>query len=83
MAERQNIFADDFEACTSLYSYLDLSSGGYTVANGSGYADAAWRLWNTSGDTLGSEDLALAGMMDNYAITNSDLAPPKPMQMSS
>ncbi|MHC4558191.1 MAG: LamG domain-containing protein [Planctomycetota bacterium] len=75
MAERQDIFADDFETYTSLYSYLDLSSGGYTVVNGSGYADAAWRLWNTAGDMLGTEGPDLAGMTDNYAITDSDLAP--------
>ena len=73
-ASGQVIFEDDFESYTYLYDYIDLVAAGYTVVNGSFYPDAAWRLWNTSGDFLGPEDPAIAGMTGNYVITDSDLA---------
>jgi hypothetical protein len=76
---RENLFADDFEAYTTLYSSDDLVDPmvgyEYTVVNGGGDPDGAWRVWNTLGDMLGNESPAIAGMTDNYVITDSDLAP--------
>ncbi len=71
---REDIFADDFEDYTTLYSFADLVSAGYMVNNGSGVADGAWRLWNTAGNNLGNENPALDAMTNNYAITDSDLS---------
>jgi hypothetical protein len=71
---REDLFADDFETYTTLYSFADLVGAGYTVNNGSGVADGAWRLWNTTGDMLGNEDPAIAAMTNNYVITDSDLS---------
>ncbi len=64
-------FEDDFEEHTALY---DTISADWTVINGSGVSDGAWRLWNTAGEFLGVEDPAIAAMTNNYAITDSDLA---------
>ncbi len=72
---RETIFEDDFDDYSSFYGYDDLVAAGWTVINGSGDLDAAWRLWNTAADPLGNEDPALEGMTDNYMITDSDLAP--------
>ncbi len=71
---RETLFEDDFEDYTTLYSFADLVAAGYTVNNGSGVADGAWRLWNTAGDFLNNESPALDAMTNNYAITDSDLA---------
>jgi hypothetical protein len=76
---REDLFADDFdEHYTTLYSYADLVDPTvgheYTVVNGSGVAEGAWRLWNTQGNLLGNEDPAIDAMTDNYVITDSDLA---------
>jgi hypothetical protein len=71
---REDLFADDFEDYTTLYSFADLVGAGYTVNNGSGVADGAWRLWNTTGDDLGTESPDIAAMTSNYVITDSDLA---------
>ncbi len=68
---RETLFEDDFEEHTVLY---DTINGDWTVINGSGVFDGAWRLWNTGGSLLGNESPALAAMTDNYAITDSDLA---------
>jgi hypothetical protein len=70
---REDLFADDFESYATLYSFADLVAAGYTVNNGAGVPDGAWRLWNTTGDPLGTEDPAIADMTSNYVITDSDL----------
>jgi hypothetical protein len=69
-AERTVIFSDDFEAYSDSAEIETL--GGWTVVNGSGYADVRWRLWNTAGDLLNTEDPDLFGLSDNYVIANSD-----------
>ncbi len=71
---REDIFADDFESYTNLYGFDDLVAAGYTVNNGSGAADGAWRLWNTAGNLLGNEEPAIESMTGNYVITDSDMA---------
>jgi hypothetical protein len=72
---RGDLFVDDFEGYQDLYGFDGLEDGGWTVVNGSGEPDAAWRLWNTGGDLLGNQDPDIQGMTDNYLITNSDSAP--------
>jgi hypothetical protein len=75
---RQVIFEDDFEDYTTLYVPDDPVAAGWIVENGSGDPDARWRLWNTDSDTtqwLGNEDPNIAGMTNNYMITDADLAP--------
>jgi hypothetical protein len=67
----ETLFADDFEEHTALYDTINVD---WTVVNGSGVTDGAWRLWNTAGNLLGNEDPALDAMTNNYAITDSDLA---------
>ena len=74
--KRQVIFEDDFEDYTTLYVPDDAIAAGWFVQNGSGYPDARWRLWNTAAaQWLGSEDPNIAGVTNNYMITDSDLAP--------
>jgi hypothetical protein len=74
--KRQVIFEDDFEDYTTLYVPDDPVAAGWIVENGSGYADARWRLWNTAAaQWLGNEDPNIAGVTNNYMITDSDLAP--------
>ncbi len=70
----ETFFEDDFEDYTTLYSFDDFVAAGYTVNNGSGVADGAWRLWNTGGNNLGNESPALDAMTNNYANADSDLA---------
>jgi hypothetical protein len=76
--KRQVIFEDDFEDYTTLHVPDDPVAAGWSVENGSGYPSARWRLWNTDPDTtdwLGNESPDIAGMTNNYMITDSDLAP--------
>jgi hypothetical protein len=70
MAQRVNVFADDFEGHSSLYGTIN---AGWTVVSGSGSSEGTWRLWNTAGNPLGTESAGLAGMSGNYAISDSDL----------
>ncbi len=71
---REDIFFDDFESYTTLYSFADLVAAGYTVNNGSGVAEGAWLLWNTAGNNLGNEAPDIDSMTNNYVITDSDLS---------
>jgi hypothetical protein len=76
--KRQVIFEDDFEDYTTLYVPDDAVAAGWIVENGSGYPNARWRLWNTDPDTtdwLGNESPDIAGVTNNYMISDSDLAP--------
>jgi hypothetical protein len=74
--KRRAIFEDDFEDYTTLYVPDDAVAAGWIVENGSGYADARWRLWNTAAaEWLGNESPDIAGVTNNYMITDADLAP--------
>jgi hypothetical protein len=72
--KRETIWSDNFDAYSS---DADVKAGGWTIENGSGYPDAAWRLWDTDGTMgqLGNQDPNLPGMYDKYMVTDSDLAP--------
>jgi hypothetical protein len=76
--KREDIFMDDFEEYTNLYSPNDLIDPfigyEYTVVNGGGEPLGAWRLWNTAGEDLGNELPYINAMTNNYVITDSDLA---------
>jgi hypothetical protein len=69
---REGIWSDTFDTYST---DADVKAGGWTIENGSGYADAAWRLWDTEGPLLNNQDPNLVGMYDKYMITDSDLAP--------
>jgi hypothetical protein len=71
-AKRETIWSDNFDTYTS---DADVKAAGWTIENGSGYPDAAWRLWDTAGPMLNNQDPNLAGMYDKYMISDSDLAP--------
>lgn len=71
---RETIFADDFESYTSLYTNDEVVDAGWTVISGAGEPAVAWQLWNTAGEFLKNEDPALAQMMGNYMITDSDFS---------
>jgi hypothetical protein len=71
-AKRETIWSDNFDTYNT---DADVKAAGWTIENGSGYPDAAWRLWDTQGPPLGNQDPNLAGMYDKYMITDSDLAP--------
>jgi hypothetical protein len=70
--KRETIWSDNFDSYTS---DANVKAGGWTIENGSGYPDAAWRLWDTEGPMLNNQDPNLAGMYDKYMISDSDLAP--------
>ena len=70
--ERKVIFADDFEAYTTTDEVA--GAGGWTIVNNSGAPEVQWRLWNTAGEPLNTEDPNLLGMSGNYIISDSDLA---------
>ena len=70
----ETIFEEAFDSCTNLYTHDDLVNAGWEVVNGSGNPDVAWRLWNTHGDPLLGEDPDIAGMTENYMITDSDFS---------
>lgn len=72
---RWTILEQNFDDYTNLYSYNDVVNDGWTVINGAGEPLAAWMLWDTTGELLGNEDPDIAGMTENYMITDSDLAP--------
>jgi hypothetical protein len=75
-SERRTIFAENFDS----YAHDDdVRAAGWTIENGSGYPDAAWRLWDTEGPPLGNQDANIAGMYDKYMIADSDLAPDAPL----
>ena len=71
-AKRETIWSDNFDTYNT---DADVKAAGWTIENGSGYSDAAWRLWDTEGPLLGNQDPNLPGMSDKYMITDSDLAP--------
>ncbi len=68
------IFEENFDAYTNLYTNDDVVGAGWKVVNGSGEANAAWRLWSATGDPLREQAPNLAGMTQNYMISDSDLA---------
>ncbi len=70
--KRETIWSDNFDTYST---DADVKAGGWTIENGSGYPDAAWRLWDTEGPMLNNQDPNLAGMYDKYMISDSDLAP--------
>ena len=66
------IWSDDFEAYDTSEEVQTI--GKWTILNGCGKPEAAWRLWNTAGDPLNTQDPNLLGMSSNYVIANSDFA---------
>jgi hypothetical protein len=72
--KRETIWSDNFDTYST---DADVKAGGWTIENGSGYPDAAWRLFDTDGSMgqLGNQDPNLPGMYDKYMVTDSDLAP--------
>ncbi len=70
--KRETIWSDNFDGYET---DADVKATGWAIENGSGYLDAAWRLWDTEGPPLGNQDPNLAGMYDKYMISDSDLAP--------
>jgi hypothetical protein len=71
----QTIFYEGFDAYTNLYTNLDVSNAGWTVVNGSGEPQVAWRLWSTTGQPLVNQEPNIEGMVGNYMISDSDLSP--------
>jgi len=69
--DRQEIFAEDFERYATAEEVESL--GGWEIVNGAGVPEVRWRLWNTAGEPLNSEDPNLVGMSGNYMISDSDL----------
>jgi hypothetical protein len=70
---RDTIWSDNFDTYST---DADVKAGGWTIENGSGYPDAAWRLWDTDGTMgqLGNQDPNIAGMYDKYMISDRNLA---------
>ncbi len=70
--ERKVIFAEDFEGYSSSGEVETV--GGWRITNGCGVPEVAWRLCNTAGEPLQTEDPDLTGMSGNYMISNSDFS---------
>jgi hypothetical protein len=70
----KTIFEESFDSYTNLYTHEELQNAGWTVINGSGEPEVAWRLWSTTGDSLNGADPALPGMSGNYMIADSDMS---------
>ncbi len=75
-SRRETMWADNFDSYADDY---DVRAAGWTIENGSGYPDAAWRLWDTEGIPLANQDANIACMYDKYMIADSDLAPDAPL----
>ncbi len=70
--DQKVIFSDDFEAYDTSEEVETI--GGWSRVNGCGKPEATWRLWNTAGEPLNTQDPNLVGMSGNYMISNSDFA---------
>lgn len=66
------IWREDFDAYKTTQ---DVMSAGWTIVNGSGSWEAAWRLWDTDGPYLVTEPPSLRAMNHKYMISDSDLDP--------
>ena len=73
--QEKTIFKENFDAYTNLYTNQDVTDAGWEVKNGCGDPNGAWRLWSVTGEPLRNQTPSLAGMTENYMITDSDLAP--------
>lgn len=71
----ETVFSDDFDSYAT--SEEVVSSGGWTVVNGGGDPNGAWRLWNTSGQPLadGEPGPDFPGFSEGYMVANGDFAP--------
>jgi hypothetical protein len=70
--DQKVIFFDGFEAYDTSEEVETI--GGWSRVNGCGKPEATWRLWNTAGEPLNTQDPNLVGMSGNYMISNSDFA---------
>jgi hypothetical protein len=73
--QRVPIFTEEFESYTTTAD-ITSPSAGWTIVNGSGIPEGAWRLWSTTGPPLGYESADLPGMIGKYVVSNGEFAGP-------